>query len=92
MFEDTLWSQNLATSLNLVCDRSNLKSLPNYAWFFGVFLNSFTSQIPDFFGRRKAFVFGQALLTMTTFLCATTASIYSYSVFRIFHGVFVGIA
>ena len=89
-FEDKIWTANLATSYTLVCDRSQLKSLPNYAWFFGVFLNSFTAQAPDFFGRWKVVFFGQALLVISTFMCALTTSIYSYSVFRVFHGVFVG--
>ena len=92
IFDDELWSENLATTFELVCDRSHLKSLSNYAWFFGVFLNSFTSQVPDIFGRRKAFLLGQALLVITTFLCALATSILTYSVCRIFHGLFVGIA
>ena len=51
-FDQTVWSSNLVSDLDLVCDRSWLISLPNYGWFFGMFLTTFTLQFPDYFGRQ----------------------------------------
>ena len=78
-YDTSLWTNNLVMYLDLVCDRTWMKALPNYGWFFGMFLTSFTLQFPDFFGRWKMLIVSQLGLTVTTFLTAISRSVYFYS-------------
>ena len=48
------------------------------------------NSLPDIFGRRKFFVFSQTLLSISTFLCAISASIYFYTGLRVLHSMFMG--
>ena len=88
-FDQTVWSSNLVSDLDLVCDRSWLISLPNYGWFFGMFLTTFTLQFPDYFGRAKLVVFSQGTLTLILFLGSTTKSIYVALLLRSIQGFFM---
>jgi EmrB/QacA subfamily drug resistance transporter len=44
-------------------------------------------RIGDIFGKKKLFIFGIALFTVTSFLCGASVSIYELIVFRAFQGI-----
>ena len=88
-YDRSIWTSNLLMEMNLVCDRTEMKALPNYGWFVGMFLTAFTMQMPDLFGRWSTIFGCQAGLTLTVLLSAAVTSIEAYSVLRACHGFFV---
>lgn len=44
-------------------------------------------RIGDIFGKKKLFIFGIGLFTVTSFLCGVSVSIYELIVFRAFQGI-----
>ena len=79
-YDTSLWTRNLVMHLDLVCDRAWQRALPNYGWFIGMALTTFTLQQPDFFGRKRILFYSQVGMIMSVFLVASSRSIYIYSV------------
>ena len=78
-YDTSLWTRNLVMHLDLVCDRAWMRALPNYGWFIGMCLTTFTLQLPDFFGRWRVLFASQVGIIMSVFLVASSQSIYIYS-------------
>ena len=78
VYDKSLWVNNLVMELDLICDRTWMKALPNYGWFTGMFFNIFILQMSDICGRWTIIFGFQMGLTITVFLSAAPTSIVAF--------------
>ena len=78
LYDKSLWTNNLVTELDLVCDRTWMKALPNYGWFTGMLFTVIILQLSDICGRWSIIVVSQIGLTISVFLSAASTSVHLY--------------